>query len=97
MTACCGAALRCELVASVCRMVLMLARQAACPRALCAAARRSHLASMRALSLSRDSLFAFSSVVRVQDAAEPYTVEIAIQLRGAPEEGEARARMRTAR
>jgi hypothetical protein len=39
-------------------------------------------------------LFASSSVVRVQDAAEPYTVEISIQLRGAPEEGEARARMR---
>ena len=28
-----------------------------------------------------------SSVVRVQDAAEPYTVEIAITLRAAPEEG----------
>jgi hypothetical protein len=31
-----------------------------------------------------------SRVVRVQDAAEPYTVEIAIQLRAAPEEGQAR-------
>ncbi len=72
-------------------MVLMLARQAAWARALCAGS--AALASrIRALSLR--ALFASSSVVRVQDAAEPYTVEISIQLRGAPEEGEARARVR---
>jgi hypothetical protein len=38
-----------------------------------------------------------SHVVSVQDAAEPYTVEIAIQLRGAPEEGQARRWRRPAR